>query len=74
MFSKGQKWRSEIGNRSKQSRGGTKFQMLVEDVREGVLVSFALYQLFVFYMNQFTGIFYISTDRIYNFIQVGIIS
>ncbi|XP_044490167.1 uncharacterized protein LOC123214463 [Mangifera indica] len=38
LFSKGRKWRSEIGNRSKQSRGGTKFQMLVEDVREGVLV------------------------------------
>ncbi|XP_031262400.1 uncharacterized protein LOC116120586 [Pistacia vera] len=38
LFSKGGKWRSQIGNQSKQSRGGTKFQMLVEDVREGVLV------------------------------------
>ncbi|XP_042504219.1 uncharacterized protein LOC122081255 isoform X2 [Macadamia integrifolia] len=38
LFSKGKKWRSEIGNKSKQSRTGNKFQMLVEDVREGVLV------------------------------------
>ncbi|XP_044481419.1 uncharacterized protein LOC123215410 [Mangifera indica] len=38
LFSKGGKLRSEIGNQSKQSRSGTKFQMLVEDVREGVLV------------------------------------
>ncbi|KAG5051463.1 hypothetical protein JHK87_003661 [Glycine soja] len=39
LFSKGSKWSSGIGNQSKQARGGTnKFQMLVEDVREGVLV------------------------------------
>lgn len=38
LFSKGGKWRSEIGSQTKQSRRGTKFQMLVEDVREGVLV------------------------------------
>ncbi|KAL3501455.1 hypothetical protein ACH5RR_035904 [Cinchona calisaya] len=34
LFSKGGKWR----NQTKQSGNGTKFQMLVEDVREGVLV------------------------------------
>ncbi|KAJ8774699.1 hypothetical protein K2173_017145 [Erythroxylum novogranatense] len=38
LFSKGGKRRSGIGNQSKQSRPGTKFRMLVEDVREGVLV------------------------------------
>lgn len=38
LFSKGGKWRSGIGNQAKQSRTGTKFQMRVEDVREGVLV------------------------------------
>ncbi|KAF9674406.1 hypothetical protein SADUNF_Sadunf10G0124000 [Salix dunnii] len=38
LFSKGGKWRSEIGSQAKQARRGTKFQMLVEDVREGVLV------------------------------------
>nr|DAD28657.1 TPA_asm: hypothetical protein HUJ06_030125 [Nelumbo nucifera] len=38
LFSKGGKWRSEIGNKTKQSRTGTRFQMLVEDIREGVLV------------------------------------
>ncbi|KAJ6720808.1 PLANT/PROTEIN [Salix viminalis] len=38
LFSKGGKWRSEIGSQAKQSRRGTKFQMLVEDVRDGVLV------------------------------------
>lgn len=48
LFSKEGKRRSEIGNQAKQSRGGTKFQMLVEDIREGVLVSFFLYQLSVF--------------------------
>ncbi|XP_062161965.1 uncharacterized protein LOC133868986 isoform X2 [Alnus glutinosa] len=37
LFSKGGKWRSGIGNQTKQSRTGTKFQMLVEDIREGVL-------------------------------------
>ncbi|KAG2707079.1 hypothetical protein I3760_05G131200 [Carya illinoinensis] len=36
LFSKGGKWTSGIGNQPKQSR--TKFQMLVEDIREGVLV------------------------------------
>lgn len=39
LFSKGGKWRPGVGNQSKQLRSGTKFQMLVEDVREGVLVS-----------------------------------
>ncbi|POO03480.1 hypothetical protein TorRG33x02_006850 [Trema orientale] len=38
LFSKGGKLRSGIGNQTKQSRSGSKFQMLVEDVREGVLV------------------------------------
>lgn len=38
LFSKGGKRRSGIGNRATQSRPGNKFQMLVEDVREGVLV------------------------------------
>uniref|UniRef100_A0A2P2NG51 Uncharacterized protein MANES_05G105900 n=1 Tax=Rhizophora mucronata TaxID=61149 RepID=A0A2P2NG51_RHIMU len=39
LFSKGGKLRSEMGNQAKQSRkGSTKFQMLVEDIREGVLV------------------------------------
>ncbi|XWS23150.1 hypothetical protein CRYUN_Cryun29cG0096300 [Craigia yunnanensis] len=38
LFSRGAKWSSGIGNKTKQPRSGTKFQMLVEDVREGVLV------------------------------------
>ncbi|XP_057948032.1 uncharacterized protein LOC131143751 isoform X2 [Malania oleifera] len=38
LFSNAAKRRSEVGNQAKQSRTGTKFQMLVEDVREGVLV------------------------------------
>ncbi|KAJ4842811.1 hypothetical protein Tsubulata_046530 [Turnera subulata] len=38
LFSKGAKRKSGIGNQAKQSRTGTKFQMLVEDIREGVLV------------------------------------
>ncbi|XP_022725227.1 uncharacterized protein LOC111281803 [Durio zibethinus] len=38
LFSKGAKWSSGIGNKTKQPRSGFKFQMLVEDVREGVLV------------------------------------
>lgn len=38
LFSKGGKWRSEIGNHTNQSRSGTRFQMVVEDIREGVLV------------------------------------
>ncbi|EXC20021.1 hypothetical protein L484_015699 [Morus notabilis] len=38
LFSQGGKLRSGIGNQTKQSRSGSKFQMLVEDVREGVLV------------------------------------
>ncbi|XP_061369702.1 uncharacterized protein LOC133312507 isoform X1 [Gastrolobium bilobum] len=38
LFSKGGNWRSGIGNQTKQARGGTKFPMLVEDIREGVLV------------------------------------
>ncbi|CAL2231808.1 unnamed protein product [Prunus armeniaca] len=33
LFSKGSKW-----NQTKQPRNGTKFQMLVEDIRDGVLV------------------------------------
>lgn len=39
LFSKGGSRRSSIGNQTKQSRSGSKFQMLVEDIREGVLVS-----------------------------------
>ncbi|KAE9605543.1 hypothetical protein Lalb_Chr10g0098461 [Lupinus albus] len=39
LFSKGGgNWRSGIGNQKKQTREGTKFQMLVEDIRDGVLV------------------------------------
>ncbi|KAB1208260.1 hypothetical protein CJ030_MR7G027327 [Morella rubra] len=38
LFSKGAKWSSGIGSQPKQSRMGMKFQMLVEDIREGVLV------------------------------------
>ncbi|OMO93321.1 hypothetical protein CCACVL1_06545 [Corchorus capsularis] len=38
LFSKGAKWSSGISNKTKQPRSGTKFQMVVEDVREGVLV------------------------------------
>lgn len=35
LFSKGGKWK----NRAKQPEADTRFQMLVEDIREGVLVS-----------------------------------
>lgn len=45
VFSKGGKWTSEKGSQAKQSRRGTKFQMLVEDVREGVLVNVRLFYL-----------------------------
>lgn len=38
LFSKGGKRGSEVGTKAKQSTG-TKFHMLVEDIREGVLVS-----------------------------------
>ncbi|XP_038725066.1 uncharacterized protein LOC120016382 isoform X3 [Tripterygium wilfordii] len=38
LFSSGGKRRSGIGNQTKQSKSGTKFHMLVEDIREGVLV------------------------------------
>ncbi|WCJ22191.1 hypothetical protein M5689_004289 [Euphorbia peplus] len=38
LFPQGGKRRSGLGNQAKQSRRGTKFQMLVEDVRDGVLV------------------------------------
>lgn len=38
LFSKGRKLSSEFGNQTKQSRSGKKFQMVVEDVREGILV------------------------------------
>lgn len=38
LFSKGGNWRSGVGNQKKQSRTGTRFQMLVEDIREGILV------------------------------------
>ncbi|KAK4777863.1 hypothetical protein SAY87_018050 [Trapa incisa] len=38
LFPTAVKWSSGAGNKSKQSRSGTKFQMLVEDVREGALV------------------------------------
>uniref|UniRef100_A0A2K1ZEB7 Uncharacterized protein n=1 Tax=Populus trichocarpa TaxID=3694 RepID=A0A2K1ZEB7_POPTR len=45
VFSKGGKWTSEIGSQAKQSRRGTKFQMLVEDVREGVLIRYLMVSL-----------------------------
>ncbi|KAE8664635.1 hypothetical protein F3Y22_tig00112742pilonHSYRG00060 [Hibiscus syriacus] len=38
LFSKGAKRSSGRGNKTEQPRSGTKFEMLVEDVREGVLV------------------------------------
>ncbi|XP_072991437.1 uncharacterized protein [Typha latifolia] len=38
LFSKGVKRASGIGSKAKQSSVGTKFHMLVEDIREGVLV------------------------------------
>ncbi|KAM6547428.1 hypothetical protein CsatB_019104 [Cannabis sativa] len=38
LFSKGGKLRSGIGNQTEKSESGSKFQMLVEDVREGLLV------------------------------------
>ncbi|GAB2214454.1 hypothetical protein Drorol1_Dr00018802 [Drosera rotundifolia] len=38
LFSKSRKWGSDFGNQPKQSRTGTKFEMFVEDVREGILV------------------------------------
>ncbi|XP_056165750.1 uncharacterized protein LOC115672124 [Syzygium oleosum] len=38
LFSKAGKWSSSSGSQSKQPRSGTKFQMLVEDIRDGVLV------------------------------------
>ncbi|KAL3751575.1 hypothetical protein ACJRO7_012414 [Eucalyptus globulus] len=38
LFSKAGKWSPSSGSQSKQSRSGTKFQMLVEDIRDGVLV------------------------------------
>ncbi|CAN0896513.1 hypothetical protein LINGRAHAP2_LOCUS18543 [Linum grandiflorum] len=38
LFSKGGKRRADMANQAKKPRPGTKFQMLVEDIREGVLV------------------------------------
>lgn len=38
LFSKSRKWGSDFGSQPKQSRTGTKFEMFVEDVREGILV------------------------------------
>ncbi|XP_039145108.1 uncharacterized protein LOC120282369 [Dioscorea cayenensis subsp. rotundata] len=38
LFSRSAKQGSETGNKTKHSRAGTKFHMLVEDIREGVLV------------------------------------
>ncbi|GAB2297175.1 hypothetical protein Dimus_031288 [Dionaea muscipula] len=38
LFSKGRKLGSDFSNQAKQSRTDTNFQMLVEDVREGILV------------------------------------
>ncbi|KAF5200481.1 plant/protein [Thalictrum thalictroides] len=38
LFSKGAKRKPEFGNKTKQSRNGRQFRMLVEDVREGILV------------------------------------
>ncbi|XP_021689717.2 uncharacterized protein LOC110671540 [Hevea brasiliensis] len=43
LFPYGGKWRPEMGNQAKQSRMGTKFQIIVEDIREGVLVSVYFY-------------------------------
>lgn len=39
LFSKAGKRASEIGSKAKNSSVGSKFHMLVEDIREGVLVS-----------------------------------
>lgn len=52
LFSQGGKLRSGMGNQTRQSKNGSKnglkFQMLVEDVREGVLVSIHIFsQLFL---------------------------
>lgn len=38
LFSGGGKWKSGSGNQAKQSSPATKFQMLVEDITDGVLV------------------------------------
>lgn len=38
LFSKGPRRGTDFGNQAKQSRSSKKFQMVVEDVREGVLV------------------------------------
>ncbi|GMJ08228.1 hypothetical protein like AT1G13990 [Hibiscus trionum] len=43
LFSKGAKRSSRRGSKTEQPRSGTKFDMLVEDVREGVLVSVDLF-------------------------------
>lgn len=51
LFSKGAKRRPEIGNQAKQSRNGTKFQMLVEDIREGVLVCIQFYPVCSFLLS-----------------------
>lgn len=44
LFSKGGKWK----NRAKQPEADTRFQMLVEDITEGVLVSICVDFLFQF--------------------------
>lgn len=41
LFSRGKR-QSDVGNKSKNSSTGFKFRMLVEDIREGVLVSIHL--------------------------------
>ncbi|PIA57751.1 hypothetical protein AQUCO_00600462v1 [Aquilegia coerulea] len=39
LLSEGAKRKPEFGKKTKQSKSGTQFRMLVEDVREGILVS-----------------------------------
>ncbi|KAH9606980.1 hypothetical protein KSS87_013755 [Heliosperma pusillum] len=38
LFSKGREQGSDFGNQPKQSQSGEDFQMVIEDVREGILV------------------------------------
>jgi len=48
LFSEGRKRGLGIGNKAKQTRGSTNFNMFVEDIREGVLVS--IYDLYLLYI------------------------
>lgn len=38
LFTRRTKWDKKVDNKAKHARSGTKFNMLVEDIREGVLV------------------------------------